>query len=99
MGPALPPSGFACPATAKTIPSVAVLPFKDLSADKSLGYMGEGVANDIIGTLSRFSDIAVVSRTSSFAYKDKEGDVRQIGTELGVAHVLEGSVRKESDRL
>jgi adenylate cyclase len=81
-----------------SIPSVAVLPFKDLSADKSLGYLGEGVANDVIAILSRFSDIAVVSRTSSFAYRDKEGDVRQIGKELGVGYVVEGSVRKEGDR-
>ncbi|MBA5805278.1 adenylate/guanylate cyclase domain-containing protein [Rhizobium changzhiense] len=82
-----------------TIPSVAVLPFKDLSADKSLGYLGEGVANDVIAILSRFSDIAVVSRTSSFAYEDKQGDIRQIGTELGVGYVVEGSVLKEGDRV
>jgi class 3 adenylate cyclase/TolB-like protein/Tfp pilus assembly protein PilF len=82
-----------------TIPSVAVLPFKDLSADKSLGYLGEGVANDVIAILSRFSDIEVVSRTSSFAYKDKEGDVRQIGKELGVGYVVEGSVLKEGNRV
>ncbi|WP_027668903.1 adenylate/guanylate cyclase domain-containing protein [Rhizobium leguminosarum] len=82
-----------------TIPSVAVLPFKDLSADKSLGYLGEGVANDVIAILSRFSDIAVVSRTSSFAYENKQGDIRQIGTELSVGYVVEGSVRKEGDRV
>lgn len=82
-----------------TIPSVAVLPFKDLSADKSLGYLGEGVANDVIAILSRFSDIAVVSRTSSFAYQGKEGDIRQIGKELDVGYVLEGSVRKEGNRV
>jgi TolB-like protein/class 3 adenylate cyclase len=87
------------PVVSGTIPSVAVLPFKDLSADKSLGYLGDGVANDIIAILSRFSDVAVVSRTSSFAYKDKEGDIRQIGKELGVNYVLEGSVRKEGDRM
>ena len=87
------------PGVSGTIPSVAVLPFRDLSADKSLGYLGDGVANDIIAILSRFSDVAVVSRTSSFAYKDKEGDIRQIGKELGVGYVLEGSVRKEGDRV
>jgi adenylate cyclase len=54
-----------------SIPAVAVLPFKDLSADKSLDYLGEGVADDIIAMLSRNPDIAVVSRTSSFAYKGK----------------------------
>ncbi|ESZ12949.1 hypothetical protein X737_26090 [Mesorhizobium sp. L48C026A00] len=73
--------------------------FKDLSADKSLGYLGEGVANDVIAILSRFSDIAVVSRPSSFAYQGKEGDIRQIGKELDVGYVLEGSVRKEGNRV
>ena len=82
-----------------SIPAVAVLPFKDLSADKSLEYLGDGVANDIIAMLSRNPDIAVVSRTSSFAYKDKEGDIRQIGKELGVGYLVEGSVRKEGDRV
>ena len=98
MDRAVPPadSGLSC---GPDIPSVAVLPFKDLSADKSLGYLGDGVANDIIAILSRFSDVAVVSRTSSFAYRDKEGDVRQIGKELGVGYVVEGSVRKEGDRV
>ncbi len=87
------------PGVSSTIPSVAVLPFKDLSADKSLGYLGEGVANDVIAILSRFSDIAVVSRTSSFAYQGKEGDIREIGEELGVGYVVEGSVRKEGGRV
>src|SRR4029078_12212571 len=87
------------PGVSGTIPSVAVLPFKDLSADKSLGYLGDGVANDIIAILSQFSDVAVVSRTSSFVYKGKEGDIRQNAKELGVAYVLEGSVRKEGDRV
>ncbi|EJC84261.1 putative integral membrane protein [Rhizobium leguminosarum bv. trifolii WSM2297] len=87
------------PAGSGTIPSVAVLPFADLSADKSLGYMGEGLANDVIAILSRFSDISVVSRTSSFAYEGQQGDIRQIGKELGVGYVVEGSVRKEGDRV
>lgn len=81
------------------IPSVAVLPFKDLSADNTLAYLGEGLANDVIAILSRFSDIAVVSRTSSFAYQGKEGDIRQMGKELGVGYVVEGSVRKEGNRV
>ncbi|SCW84548.1 TolB amino-terminal domain-containing protein [Rhizobium mongolense subsp. loessense] len=93
------PRTVSSPPVSSTIPSVAVLPFKDLSADKSLAYLGEGVANDVIAILSRFSDIAVVSRTSSFAYEDKEGDIRQIGKELGVGYVVEGSVRKEGDRV
>lgn len=93
------PRAVSSPPVSSTIPSVAVLPFKDLSADKSLGYLGEGVANDVIAILSRFSDIAVVSRTSSFAYEGKEGDIRQIGKELGVGYVVEGRVRKEGDRV
>ncbi|ANK92776.1 MULTISPECIES: adenylate/guanylate cyclase domain-containing protein [Rhizobium] len=93
------PLTITSPAGSGTIPSVAVLPFADLSADKSLGYMGEGLANDVIAILSRFSDIAVVSRTSSFAYEGKQGDIRQIGKELGVGYVVEGSVRKEGDRV
>ena len=82
-----------------TIPSVAVLPFDDLSADHSLTYLGEGVAEDIITALSCFPDSAVVSRTSSFAYKGKAVDIRQIGKELGVGYVVEGSVRKEGNKL
>lgn len=93
------PLSMFSPRGPSTIPSVAVLPFKDLSADKNLGYLGEGLANDVIAILSRFSDIAVVSRTSSFAYQGKEGDIRQIGKELGVDYVVEGSVRKEGDRV
>jgi TolB-like protein/class 3 adenylate cyclase/tetratricopeptide (TPR) repeat protein len=81
-----------------TFPSLAVLPFEDLSPDKSLGYLGDGVAEDIITMLSRFPDLKVVSRTSSFTYKGKAADVRQIGKELNVGYVLEGSVRKEGDK-
>lgn len=87
------------PATSGAMPAVAVLPFKDLSAERNLEYLGEGIASDVIAILSRFSDIAVVSRTSSFAYEDKEGDVRKIGKELSVGYVVEGSVRKEGERV
>ena len=82
-----------------TVPAVAVLPFDDLSADQSLGYLGDGVAEDIITALSRFPDTAVVARTSSFAYKGKAVDIRQVGKELGVDYVVEGSVRKDGDKL
>ena len=82
-----------------TVPSVAVLPFDDLSADQNLSYLGDGVAEDIITALSRFPDLAVVARSSSFTYKGKAVDVRQVGRELGVGYVLEGSVRKEGDNL
>ena len=82
-----------------TAPAVAVIPFDDLSADQSLGYLGDGVAEDIITALSRFPDTAVVARTSSFAYKGKAVDIRQVGKELGVDYVVEGSVRKDGDKL
>ena len=82
-----------------TVPSVAVFPFDDLSADQNLGYLGDGVAEDIITALSRFPDLAVVARSSSFAYKGKAVDMRQVGKELGVGYVVEGSVRKDGDKL
>ena len=82
-----------------TVPSVAVFPFGDLSADQNLGYLGDGVAEDIITALSRFPDLVVVARSSSFTYKYKALDVRQVGKELGVGYVVEGSVRKDGDKL
>ena len=82
-----------------TVPSVAVLPFDDLSADQNLGYLGDGVAEDIITALSRFPDLVVVARSSSFTYKGKAVDMRQVGKELGVGYVVEGSVRKDGDKI
>ena len=82
-----------------TVPSIAVLPFDDLSADQKSGYLGDGVAEDIITALSRFPDLVVVARSSSFAYKGKAVDIRRVGEELGVGYVLEGSVRKDGDKL
>ena len=76
-----------------------MLSFDDLSAGQSLGYLGDGVAEDLITALSRFPDLVVVARGSSFAYKGKAVDMRQVGKELGVGYVLEGSVRKDSDKL
>ena len=82
-----------------TVPSVAVLPFDDLSADQNLGYLGDGVAEDIITALSRFPDLVVVARGSSFAYKGRAVDMRQVGKELGVGYIVEGSVRKDGGKL
>jgi TolB-like protein/tetratricopeptide (TPR) repeat protein len=84
---------------ASTVPSVAVLPFDDLSAGQNLGYLADGVAEDIITALSRFPDSAVVARTSSFTYKAKAVDIRQVGKELGVGYAIEGSVRKDGNKL
>ena len=82
-----------------TLPSIAVLAFDDLSTGQNLSHLGDGVAEDIITALSRFPDFLVVARNSSFTYKGKPVDVRQIGKELGVGYVVEGSVRKEGDKL
>ncbi len=81
------------------MPSIAVLPFDDLSPDRSLGYLGDGVSDDIITMLSRFPDLSVVARNSSFVYKGKPVDARQIGRDLDVGYALEGSVRKEADQI
>lgn len=80
------------------IPSIAVLPFDNMSDDSKLSYFGDGVSEDIISMLASSPDLAVVARTSSFTYRGKATDIRQIGKELNVQFVLEGSVRKEADK-
>ncbi len=82
-----------------TVPAIAVLSFDDLSAHQNLGYLGDGVAEDIITALCRFPDLRVVARGSSFAYKGKAVDLRQVGEELGVGYILEGSVRSDGEKL
>jgi adenylate cyclase len=81
------------------VQSIAVLPFDDLSPDKSLGYLGDGVSDDIITMLSRFPELSVVARNSSFVYKGKPVDIRRVGRDLNVDYALEGSVRKEADQI
>ena len=76
-------------------PSIAVLPFVNISGDPQQGYFADGIVEDIITELSRFSDLFVVARNSSFQYKGKSVDVRQVGRELGVRYVLEGSIRRD----
>lgn len=80
-------------------PSVAVLPFDNMGGDSEQEYFADGVVEDIITALSRFRDFAVVARNSSFVYKGRAVDVRQVARELGVRYVLEGSVRRARDRL
>ncbi len=75
-------------------PSIAVLPFTNLSDDPGQNYFADGITEDIITELSRFSALFVIARNSSFEYRDRSPDVRQIGRELGVEYVLEGSVRR-----
>jgi TolB-like protein/DNA-binding SARP family transcriptional activator len=80
-------------------PSVAVLPFVNLSGDASRDYFADGLVEDLITALSRFKSFAVVSRYSSFAYRDRATDIRQVARELGVRYLLEGSVRHSGDRV
>ena len=80
-------------------PSIAVLPFQNMSGDPEQEYFADGVVEDIITALSRFKSLFVIARNSSFSYKGKSPDIRQVGRELGVRYVLEGSVRKAASRL
>ncbi len=79
--------------------SIAVLAFDNMSADKDNEYFSDGVAEEILNSLSKVKDLRVAGRTSSFSFKGKNQDLRVIGKTLGVAHVLEGSVRKQGDKL
>jgi adenylate cyclase len=80
-------------------PSIAVLPFQNMSGDAEQEYFVDGLVEDIITALSRISSLFVIARNSSFVYKGKTIDIRQIGRELGVRYLLEGSVRKAGSRL
>jgi adenylate cyclase len=75
-------------------PSIAVLPFQNMSGDPEQEYFADGIVEEIITALSRFRQLFVIARNSSFAYKRRAIDVKQVGRELGVRYVLEGSVRK-----
>jgi adenylate cyclase len=75
-------------------PSIAVLPFQNMSGDPEQEYFADGMVEDIITELSRFKGLFVIARNSSFTYKGKAVDIKQVGRELGVRYVLEGSVRK-----
>jgi TolB-like protein/class 3 adenylate cyclase len=80
-------------------PSIAVLPFQNMSGDVEQEYFADGMAEDIITALSRFKSLFVIARNSSFTYKGKAVDIKQVGRELGVRYVLEGSVRKAGNRV
>jgi TolB-like protein/Tfp pilus assembly protein PilF len=80
-------------------PSIAVLPFTNMSGDAESDYFADGMAEEIITALSRCSGLLVIARNSSFTYKGQAVDVRRVGHELGVGYVLEGSVRRIDDRL
>jgi len=80
-------------------PSIAVLPFQNMSGDPEQEYFADGIVEDIITALSRFKSLFVIARNSSFTYKGKAVDIKQVGRELGVRYVLEGSVRKAGIRV
>jgi TolB-like protein/class 3 adenylate cyclase/tetratricopeptide (TPR) repeat protein len=80
-------------------PSIAVLPFANMSNDPEQEYFADGIAEDIITSLSRLSGFFVIARNSTFTYKDRAVDVKTIARELGVRYVLEGSVRKAANRV
>jgi adenylate cyclase len=80
-------------------PSIAALPFQNMSGDSEQEYFADGMVEDIITALSRFKSLFVIARNSSFAYKGKAIDIRNVGRELGVRYVLEGSVRKAGNKV
>jgi adenylate cyclase len=80
-------------------PSIAVLPFQNMSGDPEQEYFADGIVEEIITALSRFRQLFVIARNSSFTYKGRALDVKQVGRELGVRYLLEGSVRKAGNRV
>jgi TolB-like protein len=98
------PSAGANPQTSPTLalpgkPSVAVLPFSNLSGDPEQEYFADGMVDDIVTGLSRIKWLFVIARNSTFTYKGRADDVKQVGRELGVRYLLQGSVRKAADRV
>ena len=85
-------------ATAET-PSLAVLPFLDLSPERDQGYFADGLAEELLDILDRVPNLRLIGRTSSFAFRDTNADLRTIQRTLGVTHVLQGSVRRHGDRV
>jgi TolB-like protein len=84
---------------ALTLPDKPSIPFTNLSSDPEQVYFADGMVDDIITALSHFKALFVIARNSSFTYKGRAVDVKQIGRELGVLYVMEGSVRKAANRV
>ena len=80
-------------------PSIAVLPFQNLSSDPEQEFFADGMVEEITTALSRFKALFVIARNSSFTYKGRAVEVKQVGRDLGVRYVLEGSVRKAANRV
>jgi adenylate cyclase len=95
----IPPQEKALPPPVPDIPSIAVLPFTNLSGDPKEEYFSDGISDQLINDLSRLPSLFVIARNSSFAYKGKPTKESEIGKELGVKHLLEGSVRKAADQV
>ena len=93
------PGDAPAPRSEPVAPSLAVMPFQNLSGDPEQDYFADGVVEDIITALSRFTSFAVIARNSSFVYKGRAVDVRHVASEFGVRYVLEGSVRRAGNRL
>ena len=91
--------GAAQPLPLPDKPSIAVLAFQNMSGDPEQEYFADGIAEDIITTLSRYPSLFVIARNSSFTFKGRAVDVKQVGRELGVRYVLEGSLRKSGNRI
>jgi adenylate cyclase len=87
------------PPPPRSKPSIAVLPFDNMSGDPEQGYFADGITEDIITDLSKVSGLFVIARNSSFAYKGQAPDIRKVSRELGVRYVLEGSVRRAANRI
>jgi adenylate cyclase len=85
--------------TRSATPSIAVLPFDNMSGDAEQEYFSDGISEDIITDLSKVSGLMVIARNSSFTYKGKSVDLRTVGQQLGVTHVLEGSIRRAGQRV
>jgi TolB-like protein len=79
--------------------SIAVLPFVNMSSDSEQEYFSDGISEEILNSLARVKELKVAGRTSSFAFKGQNQDLRQIGETLGVGHILEGSVRKSGAKV
>ena len=94
-----PSVAIAAPKSGTDMPSIAVLPFANMSGDPGQEYFSDGITEDITTELSRFRSLSVIARHSSFAFKGKSVTVQQVGRELGVEFVLEGSVRRAGNRV
>ncbi|TDH60949.1 tetratricopeptide repeat protein [Dankookia rubra] len=94
-----PPEAADAPAAGRGPPALAVLPFANLGGDPAQDYFAEGMAEEILVALSRVGGLTVIARNSSFAYRDGAADLRRTGQELGVGYLLDGSVRRDGQRL